>query len=132
MAALQRGDIAGLTDLVRLHQLKALRTAYGILGDRAAAEDLVSESFLKVYDRIGSYDAGRPFEPWYYRLLVNAAIDYRRKSRRWQAAELPAVDPAAGGLEAHELRISLRSRSGSCPPSNAPCSSSITTWTWTR
>jgi hypothetical protein len=41
VAALQRGDIRGLAVLVRLHQLKALRAAFGILGNRFEAEDAV-------------------------------------------------------------------------------------------
>src|SRR5260370_11222811 len=55
IAALQRGDIRGLAALVRLHQLKALRTAYGILGSRSAAEDAVADAFIKVFDKIHTF-----------------------------------------------------------------------------
>jgi RNA polymerase sigma-70 factor (ECF subfamily) len=84
IAALQRGEIAGLAILVDLYQLKARRTAYLILGDAAAAEDAAAEAFLRVWERIGRFDARRPFEPWFYRIVVNLAIDDRRRRARSQ------------------------------------------------
>jgi len=39
IARLQRGDIGGLETLVRLHQVRAVRAAYLIVGDTALAED---------------------------------------------------------------------------------------------
>lgn len=82
VAALQRGDIRGLAILVRLHQLKALRAAFGILGNRFKAEDAVADSFIKVVEKIGTYDQARPFQPWLYRIVVNTAIDHGRMARR--------------------------------------------------
>jgi RNA polymerase sigma-70 factor, ECF subfamily len=82
VAALQRGDIQGLAVLVRLHQLKALRAAFGILGNRFKAEDAVADSFIKVVEKIRTYDQARPFEPWLYRIVVNTAIDHGRIARR--------------------------------------------------
>jgi len=102
-----RGGIAGLAHIVELHQLKALRTAYGILGDRAAAEDVVSEAFLKVVNGIARFDRARAFEPWFYRIVVNLAIDYRRKARRSEAPpeSLPMQSGPSADLDARELRI---------------------------
>src|SRR5947209_14598205 len=79
---LKQGDTAGLATLVRLHELKALRTVYGILGDRLAAEDVVADAFLAVISGIAGFDPARPFEAWFYRLVVNRAIDQRRRARR--------------------------------------------------
>ena len=42
LAALRQGDIAGLGTLVRLHQLRALRTAYAITDNQVSAEDVVA------------------------------------------------------------------------------------------
>ena len=63
IAELKRGDMAGLAGLVEIHQLKALRTVYGILGDRAAAEEVVSEAFLKVADGISRFGRASPDAP---------------------------------------------------------------------
>src|SRR5260370_38292366 len=79
IAALQTGDIRGLAALVNLHQLKALRVAYGILGSRSAAEDAVADAFIKVFEKIHTFDGSRPFEPWLNRLVVNTASDNARQ-----------------------------------------------------
>jgi RNA polymerase sigma-70 factor, ECF subfamily len=106
---LKRGEMAGLASLVELHQLKALRTVYAILGDRAAAEDVVSDAFLKVVDRIDTFDRARAFEPWFYRIVVNLAIDYRRKARRsaTRPEVLPVKSVPSAELDNRELRIDM-------------------------
>ena len=109
IAELKRGGMTGLASLVMLHQLKAIRTVYGILGDRAAAEDVVAEAFLKVVAGISRFDQARPFEPWFYRIVVNLAIDYRRKARRSETRPdvLPMQSAPSADLDARELRIDL-------------------------
>jgi DNA-directed RNA polymerase specialized sigma24 family protein len=68
IAALQSGDSQGLETLVRLHQLRAMRIAFGVTWQREAAEDAVAEAFVKVYQRIGQLDPVRPFSPWFTRI----------------------------------------------------------------
>jgi RNA polymerase sigma-70 factor (ECF subfamily) len=117
IAALRRGEISGLGGLVELHQLKARRTAYLILGDAQAAEDVVAEAFLRVWARIGRYDASRPFEPWFYRIVVNLAIDDRRRRGRTQP-DATIAEPAApdGALVAGEARADLEAELRALPP----------------
>src|SRR5260370_23934142 len=93
IAALQRGDIRGLATLIDLHQLKALRAAFGILGSRSAAEDAVADAFIKVFDKIRTFDKSRPFEPWLYRLVLNTALSHTRRPRR-ESAFADGVDVA--------------------------------------
>jgi RNA polymerase sigma-70 factor, ECF subfamily len=109
IAELKRGEMTGLASLVALHQVKALRTVYGILGDRAAAEDVVGEAFMKVVNGIARFDQARPFEPWFYRIVVNLAIDYRRKARRSEMRPdlLPMQSAPSADLDARELRIDV-------------------------
>ncbi len=79
---LRSGDIGGLGILVRLHQLRAIRTVYAIVGDRRVAEDVVADAFLTLYDRIGQYDERRSFTPWFYRIVVNGALKAVRSRQR--------------------------------------------------
>jgi hypothetical protein len=51
LGALRAGEIRGLEGLVRLHQLRAIRIAYGITFDRPLSEDLVADAFVKVFER---------------------------------------------------------------------------------
>ncbi len=67
IARLKRSDIAGLETLVRAYQLRAARTAYLIVRDRALAEDIVQSAFVRVFEHIDQFDARRPFGPWFLR-----------------------------------------------------------------
>jgi len=71
---LARSDPEGLAWLVERHQLKALRTAFLITRERALAEDVVQDRFARLPGAIHSFDRQRPFEPWFLRTVVNAAL----------------------------------------------------------
>jgi RNA polymerase sigma-70 factor (ECF subfamily) len=74
IARLKRGDISGLEPLVRLYQLRAVRAVFGIVRDRQTAEDIVQAAFVRVFERIGQFDPGRPFGPWFFRSVINDAL----------------------------------------------------------
>jgi RNA polymerase sigma-70 factor (ECF subfamily) len=80
------------SELVHLHQRRALRIAYQYLRDPAEADEAVQDAFLKAFSHIASYKEAWPFEVWFTRILVNGCLD-RRKARarrnRWFA---PADD----------------------------------------
>lgn len=86
IAKLKRGDIKGLETLVHLHQVRALRTAYLVTGDRALAEDIVQAAFIRVYERIEQFESDRPFSPWFLRSVINDAI--RAVQRRQRSVSL--------------------------------------------
>lgn len=79
---LKQGDISGLELLVARHQLKAIRAAYLITRDPGLAEDVVQDCFLQAYRSIHRFDATRPFEPWFMRSVVNAAVKILQRSAR--------------------------------------------------
>ncbi len=74
ISRLKNGDIGGLGILVTRYQVKALRSAFLILHDEQLAEDVVQETFLRVYHKIGVFDTNRPFEPYLMRSVVNACL----------------------------------------------------------
>jgi RNA polymerase sigma-70 factor, ECF subfamily len=82
VARLRRGDIGGLEFLVQTYQVQAVRTAYLITRDRAAAEDIVQSAFLRVHERIHQYDPDRPFEPWFLRVVINDAVKTAQRRQR--------------------------------------------------
>lgn len=65
---LQQGDIRGLESLMLAGQVPAARVAYLITHDRDLAQDIVQSAFIRVYDRIGQFDASPDPEA----LLLNA------------------------------------------------------------
>jgi RNA polymerase sigma-70 factor (ECF subfamily) len=79
---LKQGDIGGLEALVARHQVRAVRTAFLILQDETAAEDVVQETFLRIYQRIHQFDESRPFEPYLVKSVVYAALNTARRNAR--------------------------------------------------
>lgn len=80
IARLKRGDINGLSALITRYQVRAIRTAYLITQDAALAEDVVQDAFVNAYHAIRSFDARRPFSPWFMRAVVNGAIKAVRRT----------------------------------------------------
>lgn len=98
---LKQGHIEGLETLVQYHQLRAIRAAYAITNNREMAEDIVTDAFLVVYERIGQFDSSRPFRPWFYRIVVNRALKAVRKAGRhetkgWIVQEILEQQPDTG------------------------------------
>ncbi|MCZ2127692.1 MAG: sigma-70 family RNA polymerase sigma factor [Anaerolineales bacterium] len=76
---LKQKDISGLEFLAMRYQTKAIRAAYLIVRDPSLAEDVAQDAFIQVFHSIRGFDASRPFEPWFMRIVVNAAIKKAKK-----------------------------------------------------
>lgn len=115
------GEPGAFDQLVERHMRRAFAVAYRLLGQREDAEDLVQDAFLAVLEKIGSYQAGRPFAPWFYRILVNRGLN-SRKSRSLRRTEAIPLDASAAGLsplretEQGELRERLAAALETLPP----------------
>lgn len=94
---LKRGECAGLEFLVRLYQVRAVRAAYLVTRDRALAEDVVQAAFLKVYQRIGQFDATREFGPWFFTSVVHDAVKAARARDRHASLDMIEDERPAGG-----------------------------------
>jgi RNA polymerase sigma-70 factor (ECF subfamily) len=92
----QRGSVAALEQLFRLHWPRAYRAALVVVGDAAAAEDIAQESFLAAVRALDRFDRRRPFGPWLHRIVVNRAIDWARaRSLRREIGLDGPAEPAA-------------------------------------
>src|SRR5512139_3249726 len=85
---LKMGDIAGLETLVARYQTKAMRVAFLITHDELQAEDVVQETFVRLYRKIAQFDPDRPFEPYLLKSVANAALNSIRGAK--QQVPLPA------------------------------------------
>lgn len=91
MGRLRQGDISALGTLVNRYQTRALRAAYLVTHDLALAEDVVSEAFLRVFERADQFDPDRSFGPWFYRIVVNdavKAVQRRDRTTTWEQTEI--------------------------------------------
>ena len=81
--------------LVDRYQEAFTRKAMGILRQQEEAEDIVQETFVKIYWNAKKFKKieGIEFKSWAYKILVNTAISrYRKISKKWQAESLDPLD----------------------------------------
>lgn len=71
----QRGEQPAFDELARRYARRAFAVAYRILRHTQDAEDLVQDAFVAALDGIGSFDLSRPFAPWFFRIVVNRALN---------------------------------------------------------
>jgi len=73
------GDIKSFQKLVELYSHKLYAAAYRILGSKELAEDCIQEVFIKIYNKLESFNQQSKFSTWLYSVTVNTAIDLKRK-----------------------------------------------------
>lgn len=119
--AAQRGDQRGFESLVKRYELRALRVAFQVTRDREAAKDIVADAFVAVFERIGSFDRNRPFEPWLLRIVINRAVSLIRRANRYQkllallGGRSESPDPEAEAVR-NEMQSVLAQAINSLPP----------------
>src|SRR4051794_30742433 len=80
----RRGDDVAFSRVVEAYRKRILGTIARLIGHPEDVEDVAQEVFLRLYFSLDQLRTPEVFEPWLYRLTVNAAYDYLRKQRRRQ------------------------------------------------
>ncbi len=76
------GQVAGLQTLIERFQVPAVQAAALITQERAAAEDIVRNAFLRYFERPELFDPERPFRPWFMRVVINDALKAAARHKR--------------------------------------------------
>src|SRR5262249_11203932 len=76
-----RGDAAAFRELSRVHLGKIMNYAYRMLHDRAEAEDVAQETFLRLWKDAAQYEPKARVGTWLHRIAHNLCIDRLRKHR---------------------------------------------------
>ena len=76
-----RGDEAALSTLMARHGDRLMAVAWRMVGDRALAEDMVQETFIKSMKQAPRWQSGKAlFGTWMHRVLMNQCYDHLRKA----------------------------------------------------
>ena len=127
----QRGDQAAFAEIAsatygRLHSL-----AYGILRDRALAEDAVQQAMLDAWRNLPKLRDPARFEAWSYRLTVNVCYAEAKRAKRWMP-NMPIDTPASPSHPTRSARSPTAScwteGFGSCRSSSGRCWCCATWW----
>ncbi len=96
------------TEIMRRYEAPFLRKAESVLRNREDAEDVVQETFTKMYVHAKSFQVqeGATFKSWGYAILMNTAFTlYKKKKRKWAVGS--EIDPewyeALPDLEARQF-----------------------------
>src|SRR5215471_2377974 len=81
LTRLRSGDLDALTVLVERYQNRLYRYLLRLVRQPGTAEDLFQQTWVRVMERIKSYDPERNFESWLFSVAHNLAIDYLRRYR---------------------------------------------------
>src|SRR5579871_1943276 len=106
----QDGDGGAFNEIVLAYRKRILGTIARLIGRPEDVEDVGQEVFLRLYFSLDQLRTAEVFEPWLYRLTVNAAYDYLRRQRRRQESRMSDLteqqvmlaDAAAGGKKSAE------------------------------
>jgi len=80
--AAQRGNTKAFNQLLEMYENQLFRTAYGILGNRNDALDVVQDTFWQCFRSIASLNKPEAFKSWITKILVNKCMDSIRQNKR--------------------------------------------------
>jgi len=114
----RQGDDSAFNELVQTYRRRILGSIARLIGRPEDVEDVGQEVFLRLYFSLDQLRTSEMFEPWLYRLTVNAAYDYlrrrrrRRESRMADLSEMQVLraDAVAGTKSDDELQRRTRTR----------------------
>jgi RNA polymerase sigma-70 factor (ECF subfamily) len=79
----RRGDRDAFGDLVRGYMSDAYLIALGFAGNSEDARDLSQDAFIRAFQARAQFEEGRPFYPWFYRILRNRCLNFiKRESKK--------------------------------------------------
>lgn len=85
----RQGDLGAFEDLVRAYQADVWRFAYHFTRDRALAEDVTQEAFLRAFRFLRSFRGDSRFTSWLFRIARNCAMDALRTRKTQADRQLP-------------------------------------------
>ena len=140
VALARAGSEAAYRELIRRYERPVFSLIYRMVRDRALAEDLAQDAFIKVLNALESYRPEYKFSSWIFKIANNVAIDQLRRkeldtrsldgapSARTQdeieATALQATDRSESPLaelEARELGASIEAAIGKLRPEYRSC-----------
>lgn len=100
----QSGDDAAFNAIVTAYRKRILGTVYRMIGRGDDVEDVGQEVFVRLYFSLKQLRTPQVFEPWLYRLTINACYDYLRKKRR--AVDVRMADLSEEQVVAADMALS--------------------------
>jgi len=88
----QRGDERAFAQILRAYETPIFNYVYRIVGDRALAEDLTQEVFVRVFQALPRFSLRCKFTTWLFQVTKNRVLDELRARERRPHSVLPIED----------------------------------------
>jgi RNA polymerase sigma-70 factor (ECF subfamily) len=106
MRRMAEGDSTALAALFDRHKAHLFAFLYYLVGEQATAEDLVGETFLRLYHARARYRVGMGFTPWLYAIARNLALsELRRQGVAQRARQRLSLHVEAAPVEWKSERL---------------------------
>jgi RNA polymerase sigma-70 factor, ECF subfamily len=89
------GDRAAFDELLGRHDARMRGLAFRLMADRHRMDDALQEAYLKAFNALPRFRAGRDFGTWLYRITYNACIDELRQRKRAPLSTADPIDPVS-------------------------------------
>ena len=107
--AAQTGDAAAFASLYDALAPRVFALCAGLTGDRVAAVELTQDTFVRAWERLGTFRGDASFATWIHRVAVNVMLESDRRDRRRSLRVAIASDLASHeGRDATELDAAAR------------------------
>lgn len=95
MERVRDGDREAFAELVERYQRPVLSAVFRYTGNRASAEELAQEVFVRIYRAREGYERKARFETWLYRIVFNLCANAADRDRRRRALSIDGGGPSA-------------------------------------
>ena len=93
LARIREGNTSAFDDMVIAYSPKLIRVAYGLLGNRQDAEEVVQDAFVRAYNAMSDFRGDSSLETWLHRITVNLARNkYHWNKRRGEGVNVSLSD----------------------------------------
>ena len=122
--AVAQGDLAALEQLFRRYQRQIYQLAHAITRDAETAEEVLQDTFYRLYSHAAQIDGSLPLLPWLYRVAANLSYNQGRRRSFWsepfhalaEHLRVPALRLPEQIAERHELQETVRAMLDELPP----------------
>lgn len=95
VARAAHGDVSAFEELYRLNVGRVYGLCLRMSGDPSLAEELVQETFVRAWRKLGSFRGASAFSTWLHRVTVNVVLGHRRSADRREIQVSGPVEDAA-------------------------------------
>ena len=117
MQQVKKGDEVALRELIDRYRGRLYRLALSLLTDRSAADDVVQETFIRLWTRARRYNPRHSVATWLYTICVRRFYDELRRRRRHREAveQMEQSVVTAGSMDGEQVLALLQQAMATLP-----------------